>query len=95
MNRPVFHYNTFFVVSEMSGIMILSVSNARVIADLARWFLAFDPDTRCHILYCSNVHRALLASGDINALPYMPLCVAAVTYNGSREGHSEALPNSL
>ena len=75
MNRPVFHYNTFYVVSDTSGIMTLSVSNARDVADLARRFLAFDPDTRCHILYCSNVHRALLTSGDINALPYMPLCL--------------------
>ena len=90
MNRPIFHYNTFFVVSDTSGIMTLSVSNARDVADLARQFQAFDPDTRGHILYCSNVHRALLASGGINALPYMPLClfnVAAVTYCNSASTH--------
>ena len=66
MNRPIFRYNTFFVVSDTSG-MTISVSNARDVADLARRFLAFDPDTRGHILYCSNFHRALLASGGINA----------------------------
>ena len=75
MNRPIFHCNTFFVVSDTSGIITLSVSNARDVADSARRFLVFDPDTRRHILYCSNVHRVLLASGDINTLPYMPLCL--------------------
>jgi hypothetical protein len=75
MNRPIFQYNTFFIVSDISGIMRLSVSNARDIADLTQRFLASDPDTRCHILYCSNVHRALLASGGIQSLPNMPLCL--------------------
>ena len=74
LNRPIFQYNTFYVVSDMSGVITLNLSDARDITDFAR-FLAFDPGTRCHILYCSNVHRALLASGDINTLPYMPLCL--------------------
>ena len=43
--------------------------------DLAQRFVAYDPSTRCHVLYCSNVHRTLLASGDINTLPNMPLCL--------------------
>ncbi len=75
MNRPIFQYNTFFIVSDIYGIMRLSVCNARDIADLTQRFLASDPDTRCHILYCSNVHRALLASGGIQSLPNMPLCL--------------------
>ena len=75
MNRPIFHYNTFFVLSDISGIMTLSLSDARDVTDLAQRFLDFDPSTRCHVLYCSNVHRALLASGDISTLPYMPLCL--------------------
>ena len=75
MNRPIFHYNTFFVVSDISGIMTLSLSDARDVTDLAQQFLAFDPSTRCHVVYCSNVYRALLASGDISTLLYMPLCL--------------------
>ena len=75
MNRPIFHYNTFFNVSDTSGLMTLSLHDARNVADLAQRFLAFDPHTRCHVVYCTNVHRALLASGDINTLPNMPLCL--------------------
>ena len=75
INRPMFHYNTFFTVSETSGMMILTPSDTRDAAHLLQQFLAFHPDTRCHVLYCSNVHRALLASGGLNALPNLPLCL--------------------
>ena len=75
LNRPIFHYNTFFTVSDISGIMTLSPSDARDVSDLAQRFLTFDSSTRTHVLYCSNVQRALLASGDINTLPKMPLCL--------------------
>ena len=75
MNRPIFHYNTFFTVCDITGAMILSLSNARDVTDLAQQFRAFNPSTRCHVLYCSNIHRALLVSGNINALPKMPLCL--------------------
>ena len=75
MNRPIFHYNTFFTVSDLLGIMTLTLSDAQNVADLAHRFLAFDPSTRCHVLYCSNAHRALLSSGDIHTLPIMPLCL--------------------
>ena len=61
----------------MSGDITLNLSDARDVTDSAQQFLAFDPGTRCHVLYCSNVHRALLASGDVNTLPYMPLCNVA------------------
>ena len=70
MNRPVFQYNTFFI-SDTSGITTLTLSDAR---DLAR-FMAYDPSTRGHVLYCGNIHRILLASGDVNTLPNMPLCM--------------------
>ena len=43
--------------------------------DLAQRFMAYDPSSRCHILYCSNVHRTLLASGDVHTLPNTPLCL--------------------
>ena len=81
MDKPNFQYNTFFVVSDISDIT-LNLSDARDITNLAQRFLAFDPGTRRHILYCSNVHRALLASGDINTLPYMPLCLLLPTNTG-------------
>ena len=72
-NRPVFHCKTFFV-SDTSGIMTLS--DARDVTDLAQRFLAVDP---CHVVYCSNVHRALLASGDIR---YICLCSMLPTNTG-------------
>ena len=50
MNRPIFHYNTFFTVSDLPGIMTLTLSDARDVADLAHRFLAFHPSTRCHVL---------------------------------------------
>ena len=82
MNRPIFQYNTFFVIFDISGVITLNLSDARDVTDLAQRFLAFDPDTRCHVLYCSNVHRALLASGDISTLLYMPLCLMLPTNAG-------------
>jgi hypothetical protein len=101
MNRPVFHYNTFFIVSDISGIITLSVCNARDVAELTQRFLASDPDTRCHILYCSNVHRALLASGGMHACMHCLIChcvqcckstlggyVAAVTYHNSASSYT-------
>ena len=75
MNRPIFQYNTFLTASNTSGIVTLSLFDARDVTDLAHRFLAFDPSTRSHVLYCSNVHRTLLASGNINTLPKMPLCL--------------------
>ena len=68
MNRPIFQYNTFYVVSDMSGVITLNLSDARDITDLAQRFLAFDPGTRCHILYCSNIHRALLAHDQVTLI---------------------------
>ena len=75
MNRPIFQFNTFYTVSDLSGVATLNLSDARDITDIRQRFLSFHPATRCHVLYCSNVHRALLVSGDINALPNMPLCL--------------------
>jgi hypothetical protein len=74
MNRPVFQYNTFFI-SDTSGKTTLTLSDARDVMDLAQRFRAYEPSSRCHILYCSNVHRILLASGDVNTLPNRPLCL--------------------
>ena len=51
---------------------MMTLSDATDVLDLAR-FLAYDLSSTCRILYCSNVHRTLLASGDINTQPNMPL----------------------
>ena len=76
MNRPIFQYNTFFISDTSdSGITTLSLSDAIDVTDLAQRFMSYDTSTRCHILYCGNVHRVLLASGDVNTLPNMPLCL--------------------
>jgi hypothetical protein len=74
MNRPVFQYNTFFI-SDTSGITTLTLSDARDVIDLAQRFMEYHVSSRCHILYCGNVHRILLASGDVSTLPNMPLCL--------------------
>ena len=68
MNKPVFQYNTFYIVSENST-MMFSLPDTRDCVHLAQRFQVYDPATRHHVLYCSNVNRALLASGNINALP--------------------------
>lgn len=74
MNRPIFQYNTFFQL-DINGSMILTFSDATHVTDLAQRFHAYDPSSRCHVLYCSNVHRTFLASGNINTLPNVPLCL--------------------
>ena len=64
----------------MSGVITLNLSDARDITDLAQRFLAFDRGTRCHILYCSNIHRALLAHDQVTLIHY--LCLMLPTNTG-------------
>ena len=71
--------------------MALTLPNTQDVVHLAQRFLACEPDTRCHVLYCSNVHRALLASGDVTALPHMPLCL----FNVSNQHWVATLPQSM
>ena len=75
MNRPIFQFNTFYTIPDDSDVASLSLSSVRDVRELQQTFLSFHPATRCHVLYCTNVHRALLASGDINTLPNLPLCL--------------------
>ena len=75
MNRPIFQFNTFYTIVDDSDVASLTLSDVRDVRELQQTFLSFHPATRCHVLYCTNVHRAMLVSGDINTLPKLPLCL--------------------
>ena len=75
MNRPIFQFNTFYTIVDDSDVASLTLSDVRDVRELQQTFLSFHPATRCHVLYCTNIHRALLVSGNINTLPKLPLCL--------------------
>ncbi len=71
LDRPIFQYNTFY--NQMRNHGDLCLKNVTDIHEFAQKFRDFHFEVRGQILYCSGVHRALLASGTINTLPNTPL----------------------
>ena len=73
LDRPIFQYNTFYDPMRSGGDLCLK--NVTDVHEFAQKFKDFDVEVRGQLLYCSSVHRALLASGTVNSLPNAPLAV--------------------
>ena len=73
LDRPIFQYNTFY--DQMRNCGDLCLKNVTDVHEFAQKFRDFHFEIRGQLLYCSSVHRALLASGTISPLPNSPLAV--------------------
>ena len=73
LNRPIFQFITFY--DRVRNHADLCLSNVTDVHEFAQKFRDYDLQVRGHILYCSSVHRTLLASGSINTLPNAPLAI--------------------
>ena len=71
LNRPIFTYTSFY--STLDSVRVLNLSDTRDPHHLAQRFSSRDRGTTGHFLFCSDVLRVSLYSGDIASLPYPPL----------------------
>ena len=73
LNRPIFSYNTFYIIRQ--SVRILNLPDTNDPHHLVQRFSSRDQGTRGHFLFCSDVLRVSLSSGSITSLPLPPLCL--------------------
>lgn len=73
LDRSIFQYNTFY--DQMRNRGDLCLKNITDVHEFAQKLKDFHFKIRGQLLYCSSVHRALLASGTISSLNNPPLAV--------------------
>ena len=76
LNRPIFHYNTFYDPMRNHGDLCLR--NVTDVHEFAQKFKDYHVETRGQLLYCSSVHRAL---GTINTLLHLQYSMCII-YTG-------------
>ena len=67
LDRPIFIYFTFY--NNTNGVRSLTLADCTDVNQFASRFLAYNADTRRHMLHTTNMNRALLRSGDVTTLP--------------------------
>ena len=67
-DRPILAYGTIRNPRQT----FLGVTTVEQLADC---FRSFVQDSQDQLMYCTNVHEALLSNGDVSALPHLPIAL--------------------